>query len=102
MHSALVTFLLGYVEWKNVGQHRRAPGCPRRNVSNLGHFRWMGAVQSQNQAAGRKSPGVINRKNVLFCVGNGFRPSETSVNIHGSLDGNGFLFSTFFHSMCTP
>ena len=32
-------------------------------------------------------------------VGNGFIRSETSIIIHGSLDGNGFLpFSTFFHS----
>ena len=29
-------------------------------------------------------------------VGNGFIRSETSVNINGSLDGNGVLFSTFF------
>ena len=28
MHSASVTFLSRYVEWKNVGQHRRAPGLP--------------------------------------------------------------------------
>ena len=29
----------------------------------------------------------LNRKNVVFCVGNGFIRSETSVNIHGSLNG---------------
>ena len=28
MHSAPVTSLSGYVEWKNVGQHRRAGGLP--------------------------------------------------------------------------
>ena len=43
--------------------------------------------------------GVLNRKNVVFCVGNGFIRSERSVNIRDSLVGNGFLFfSTFFHS----
>ena len=42
--------------------------------------------------------GVLNQKNVVFCVGNGFIRSETSVNIHGPLDGNGFLCLTFFHS----
>ena len=43
--------------------------------------------------------GVLNRKNVVFCVGNGFIRSETSVNIRSSLDGNGFLlFPTLFHS----
>ena len=26
--------------------------------------------------------------------------SERWVNIHGPLDGNGFIFSTFFHSTC--
>ena len=31
-------------------------------------------------------------------VGNAFIRSEMSVNIHGPLDGNGFLFLTFFHS----
>ena len=35
-------------------------------------------------------------------VGNGFIRSERSVNIRGALDDNGFPFSTFFHSMCTP
>ena len=39
---------------------------------------------------------------LFVCVGNGFIRSETSVNIHGSLDGNGVLFSTFFHPTCTP
>ena len=28
MHSAPITSLSGYVEWKNVGQHRRAGGLP--------------------------------------------------------------------------
>ena len=45
--------------------------------------------------------GVLNQKNVMFCVGNGFIRSEMSVNIHGPLDGNGFLFfPTFIHSTC--
>ena len=44
--------------------------------------------------------GLLNRKNVVFCVGNAFMRSETSVNIHGPLDGNGFIFLKIFHSTC--
>ena len=48
---------------------------------------------------GRKSPGGLNRKNVVLCVGNGFIRSETLVNIHGLLVGNGFqFFPTIIHS----
>ena len=48
---------------------------------------------------GRKLLGLLNRKNVVVCVGNGFRPSERSVNIRGSLVGNGFqFFPTMIHS----
>ena len=35
-------------------------------------------------------------------VGNGFIRSGTSITIRGSLDGKGFLFSTFFHPTYTP
>ena len=39
--------------------------------------------------------GTLNRALSSVCVGNGFIRSERWVNIRVSLDGNGFLFSTF-------
>ena len=47
-----VTFLLGYVEWKNVGISVGRVACPHRNVPIFGFFHQMGAIQNRNQAAG--------------------------------------------------
>ena len=46
--------------------------------------------------------GFVEWDTFRMFVGNGFIRSERWVNIPGSLDGNGFLFSTFFHSTYHP
>ena len=41
MHSASVTSLSGYVEWKNVGQHRREWARPMRRGTAISPTVWM-------------------------------------------------------------
>lgn len=52
----------------------------------------LGIVQAQMRAANWCLAGLPNGICTNVCIGNGFIRSETSVNIHGSLNGNGFQF----------